>query len=366
MLQCCESDQRCCISTSRMTETADRLRYSVLDLAPIVQGSDASTALANTIPLAQAAEKLGYTRYWLAEHHNMQGIASSATAVVIGHVAAATERIRVGSGGVMLPNHAPLVIAEQFGTLASLYPDRVDLGLGRAPGTDQQTAFALRRTLNSAVDSFPQDVRELQYYLGEPQANQKVHAVPGANTNVPIWILGSSLYGAQLAGMYGLPFGFASHFAPAMMHEAIAIYRDKFKPSAQLERPYVMLGYNVCAADTVEEANYLRSSGLQSFLRMRTGQPSRLPPPVKDFEETLDPTSKNMLKTSRAASITGDPETVKQGMQAFVNETQADELIIVCQIYEFAKRLRSYEIVADVAQKIKPSVVAENALSADT
>ena len=333
-------------------ETRRKPRISVLDLAPIVQGSSADKALANTIPLARAAEALGYTRYWLAEHHNMQGIASSATAVVIGHVAAATESIRVGSGGVMLPNHAPLVIAEQFGTLESLYPGRIDLGLGRAPGTDQQTAFALRRTLNSSIDRFPQDVRELQAYLGPPQENQKVYAIPGSNTRVPIWILGSSLYGAQVAAMYGLPFGFASHFAPAMMQEAIDIYRMRFQPSDQLAEPYVMLGYNVCAADTQEEAEFLRTSGLQSFLRMRIGRPSQLPPPVENFEETLDPASKNMLKTSRAASVVGNPERVRQGMQSFLDETGADELIVVCQIYEFAKRLRSYEIVADLAKQL--------------
>ena len=343
-----------------MANSYASLNFSVLDLAPIVEGSNATTALANTIPLASAAEGLGYTRYWVAEHHNMQGIASSATAVVIAHVAAATQHIRVGSGGIMLPNHAPLVIAEQFGTLASLYPGRIDLGLGRAPGTDQQTTYALRRTLNSALDSFPQDVRELQYYFGPPQENQRVYAIPGSNTQVPIWILGSSLYGAQVAAMYGLPFGFASHFAPAMMHEAIAIYREKFRPSLQLENPYVMVGYNVCAAETMEEAQYLRSSGLQSFLRMRSGKPSRLPPPVKDFEATLDPTSRNMLKTARAASVVGDPDTVFQGMQQFVDATQADELIIVCQIYEFEKRLRSYEIVAEVARQVSRRPVLEN------
>lgn len=325
---------------------------SVLDLAPIVEGSNARQALAKTIPLAQAAESLGYTRYWLAEHHNMRGIASSATAVVIGHVGSATQTIRIGSGGVMLPNHAPLVIAEQFGTLESLYPGRIDLGLGRAPGTDQQTAYALRRTLNSSIDRFPQDVRELQLYLGPPIENQKVHAIPGSDTRVPIWILGSSLYGAQVAALYGLPFGFASHFAPAMMMEAIEVYRSKFQPSAQLAEPYVMLGYNVCAATTLEEANFLRTSGLQSFLRMRTGRPSQLPPPIANFENTLDPVSKNMLKTSRAASITGDPATVKQGMQDFLDETNADELIIVCQIYEFDKRLASYEIVAEIAEDL--------------
>ena len=345
-------------SLSETNHSASQIRISVLDLAPIVEGSNPRTALANTIPLAQSAERLGFTRYWLAEHHNMHGIASSATAVVIGHVAAATNRIRVGSGGIMLPNHAPLVIAEQFGTLASLYPDRIDLGIGRAPGTDQRTAFALRRNLNSDVDSFPQDIRELQFFLGPHQENQKVHAIPGMNTNVPIWILGSSLYGAQVAAIYGLPFGFASHFAPAMMQEAIDIYRAKFRPSEQLEKPYVMLGYNVCAAESTDEANFLRTSGLQSFLRMRSGRPSQLPPPMPDFEATLDPTSRNMLKTARAASVVGDPETVRSGMQSFIDETQADELIVVCQIYDFDKRLRSYEIVADVAQDIRRAELA--------
>lgn len=337
------------------------MKISVLDLAPIVEGSNPATALNNTIPLARAAESWGYERYWLAEHHNMQGIASSATAVVIGHVAAATSSIRVGSGGIMLPNHAPLVIAEQFGTLASLYPGRIDLGLGRAPGTDQHTAYALRRTLNGSVDSFPQDIRELQFFLGPHQENQRVHAIPGMNTNVPIWILGSSLYGAQVAAMYGLPFGFASHFAPAMMQEAIDIYRDKFRPSEQLKKPYVLLGYNVCAADTLEEANFLRTSGLQSFLRMRSGKPSRLPPPIKDFEASLDQTSRNMMKTARAASVVGDPTAIRDGMQNFVNETSADELMIVCQIYEFKKRLRSYEIVAEVAQNIVDSSIKHQA-----
>ena len=334
-----------------------RFAISVLDLAPIVQGSNAQQALQNTIPLAQAAERLGYVRYWLAEHHNMQGIASSATAVVLGYVAAATRTIRIGSGGVMLPNHAPLVIAEQFGTLASLYPNRVDLGLGRAPGTDQQTAFALRRTLNSTVDRFPQDIRELQHYLGPADPNQKVFAIPGTNTQVPIWILGSSLYGAQVAAMYGLPFGFASHFAPAMMHEAIDIYRDKFQPSEQLTEPYVMLGYNVCAAPTKEEADFLRTSGQQSFLRMRSGRPSQLPPPIEKFEETLDPVSKNMLKSGGSvAMVVGSHTEVKQGMRRFLNETKADELIIVCQIYEFEKRLRSYEIVSEVACDLNEAI----------
>ena len=331
------------------------LYISVLDLAPIVQGSTPAVALENTISLAQTAERCGYTRYWVAEHHNMGGIASSATAVVIGHVAQATEKIRVGSGGIMLPNHAPLVIAEQFGTLASLYPDRVDLGIGRAPGTDQRTAYALRRNLNATIDDFPRDVMELQMYLGPPKPDQKVRAIPGMNTKVPIWILGSSLYGAQLAALLGLPFGFASHFAPAMMMDAIKIYREHFKPSTQLKEPYLMLGYNVCAADTMEEAKFLRSSGLQSFLRMRAGQPAQLPPPVEDFESTLDPTSLNMLKTGRAASTWGDREKIRTDMIEFLGDTEADELIIVCQIYDHEKRLRSYEIVAEVAHEINGS-----------
>lgn len=333
----------------------ERLYISVLDLAPIVQGSTPEIALKNTISLAQTAERCGYTRYWVAEHHNMGGIASSATAVVIGHVAQATEKIRVGSGGIMLPNHAPLIIAEQFGTLASLYPNRVDLGIGRAPGTDQRTAYALRRNLNTSVDDFPRDVMELQMYLGPPKPDQKVRAIPGMNTKVPIWILGSSLYGAQLAALLGLPFGFASHFAPAMMMDAIKIYREHFKPSAQLKDPYVMLGYNVCAADTMDEAKFLRSSGIQSFLRMRTGQPAQLPPPIENFEETLDPTSLNMLNTARAAATWGDFEKVRVDMESFLEETEADELIIVCQIYDHEKRLRSFEIVAEIAHQINRS-----------
>ena len=333
------------------------ISYSVLDLAPIVQGSNATVALNNTVDVARIAERCGYTRYWLAEHHNSGGIASSATAVVIGHVGQATEKIRIGSGGIMLPNHAPLMIAEQFGTLASLYPDRVDLGIGRAPGTDQRTAYALRRTLNQSVDSFPQDVLELQQYLGPRDAEHPVKAIPGVGTQVPIWILGSSLYGAQLAAMLGLPFGFASHFAPAMMHEAISIYRERFKPSKQLERPYVMLGYNVCVAPTFEEAKYLRSSALQSFLGMRTGRPVLLPPPIRDYEDNLDDASKNMLKTATSAASYGDPDTVFEEVQNFVDETDADELIVVSSIYDHELRLRSFELFAEVARRLsKPKI----------
>lgn len=332
--------------------TKKQVRYSVLDLVPIVQGSNASVALHNTISTVQMAERCGFTRYWVAEHHNMGGIASSATSVVIGHVAQATNHIRVGSGGIMLPNHAPLIIAEQFGTLASLYPGRVDLGIGRAPGTDQRTAYALRRNLNSEIDNFPRDVMELKMLLGPVQPDQRVRAIPGVGTNIPIWILGSSLYGAQLAAILGLPFGFASHFAPAMMMDAIKVYRDHFKPSDELAEPYVMLGYNVCAADTYEEAKFLRSSGLQSFLKMRTGQPAQLPPPIEDFEDMLDPTSKNMLKSARSAASYGEPESVRGEIEKFLDETDADELIVVCQIYEHEKRLHSFELTSEIFTEI--------------
>tara|TARA_B100001123_G_scaffold144444_1_gene167766 strand:- start:312 stop:1310 length:999 start_codon:yes stop_codon:yes gene_type:complete len=320
---------------------------SVLDLAPIVEGSDAGRALANSLDLAQHAEEWGYRRFWLAEHHNMQGIASSATAVCIGYVAQGTKTIRVGSGGVMLPNHAPLVIAEQFGTLASLYPGRIDLGLGRAPGTDQQTSFALRRNLQGNVDGFPRDVLELQNFLGAAEPGQKVRAVPGEGTKVPLWILGSSLYGAQLAAMLGLPFGFASHFAPAQMEQAIDIYRSRFQASETLSDPYVMLGFNVCAAPSEEEAIYLRTSAIKSFLRMRAGNPARLPPPEKGFEKTLSESEKRMLSEMSKASVVGSAAAVREGIDSFVKLTGADELIITCQIYEHEKRLQSYSIVAD-------------------
>ena len=322
---------------------------SVLDLAPIVEGSDAGRALANSLDLAQHAEEWGYRRFWLAEHHNMQGIASSATAVCIGYVAQGTNTIRVGSGGVMLPNHAPLVIAEQFGTLASLYPGRIDLGLGRAPGTDQQTSFALRRNLQGNVDGFPRDVLELQNFLGAAEPGQKVRAVPGEGTKVPLWILGSSLYGAQLAAMLGLPFGFASHFAPAQMEQAIDIYRSRFQASETLSDPYVMLGFNVCAAPSEEEAIYLRTSAIKSFLRMRSGNPARLPPPEKGFEKTLSESENRMLSEMSKASVVGSAAAVHEGIDSFVKRTGADELIITCQIYEHEKRLQSYSIVADTS-----------------
>ncbi len=336
------------------------IRYSVLDLAPVVEGSNESTALRNVVDLAQLAERLGFYRYWVAEHHNMPGIASSATAVVIGHVAQQTESIRVGSGGVMLPNHAPLLIAEQFGTLETLFPGRIDLGVGRAPGTDQQTSFAIRRNLQGDIDGFPRDVLELQHYLGPLKPGQKVRAYPGNNTRVPIWILGSSLYGAQLAAMLGLPYSFASHFAPQMLHEAIAEYRKRFEPSAQLGEPYLMLGFNVCVADTAEEASFLRTSGLQSLLKMRTGTPGRLPPPVEDFESTLDRGQLHVVKSSRTASAVGAVGDVRASMQKFVIETRTDELILVSSIYDHQKRMRSFELAAEAARGVNVPAETES------
>jgi luciferase family oxidoreductase group 1 len=328
-------------------------KFSILDLSPIIEGGSVSPALANTLDLAQHAEAWGYHRFWLAEHHNMQGIASAATSVVIGHVAQGTRRIRVGAGGVMLPNHAPLVIAEQFGTLEALYPGRIDLGLGRAPGTDQVTAHALRRTLTGNVDDFPRDVVELLQYLGDPQPGQRVHAVPGEGSKVPIWILGSSLYGAQLAAMLGLPYAFASHFAPAAMMQAIDVYRSRFEPSAALDRPYLMLGFNVCAADDDAEAHYLRTSSLQSLLRLRLGQPGRLPPPRRDFEASLGALERQVLAEFRSASAVGSPDTVRSGIRAFIERTVADELMIVTSVYEHTARLRSFQIVSEIAATLQ-------------
>ena len=322
--------------------------FSVLDLAPVTEGSTPAEALSNSLELAQHAESWGYTRYWIAEHHNIAGIASSATSVVIGYIAGGTRRIRVGAGGIMLPNHAPLVVAEQFGTLASLYPDRIDLGLGRAPGTDQVTWQALRRNASPDIGDFPRDVVELQHYLTDPQEGQKVIATPGAGTNVPIWILGSSLFGAQLAAMLGLPYAFASHFAPAAMEQAIALYREKFEPSAQLQAPYVMLGYNVCAAETDEEAALLRTSSLQSFVNLRRGAPGKLPPPVDGYEESLSPAEKAMVNELSRCAAVGSPASVRDQMTSFFDDTAADELIIVCSIFDHAARLRSYEIAADL------------------
>jgi luciferase family oxidoreductase group 1 len=319
---------------------------SVLDLAPIPEGSDAAEALRRSLDLAQRAEQLGYRRFWLAEHHSMPGIASAATSVVIAHIAGGTSSIRVGAGGIMLPNHSPLVIAEQFGTLASLFPGRIDLGLGRAPGSDQMTVRALRRH-PAAADTFPDDVAELMYYFQPAEPGQPVQAVPGAGIEVPIWILGSSLYGAQLAAAMGLPFAFASHFAPAMMMQAIELYRSKFRPSEQLDRSYVMLGVNVFAADTDREAQFLFSSLQQAFINLRLGRPGRLPPPVANFGDRLGPVERSILDQALVRSVVGSPETVRQGLESFVSETGADELMVTSQIFDPAARLRSFEILAD-------------------
>jgi luciferase family oxidoreductase group 1 len=319
---------------------------SVLDLSPILEGSDAAQSFRNSLDLARHAEALGYQRYWLAEHHSMPGIASAATAVVIGHVAAGTRTIRVGAGGIMLPNHSPLVIAEQFGTLASLFPGRIDLGLGRAPGSDMATARALRRTLASDPDQFPQDVVELMHYFEPPEPGQQVQAVPGGGLDVPIWILGSSLFGSQLAAALGLPYAFASHFAPTMMMQAIELYRARFKPSRQLQQPYVMLGFNVFAADTDEEGRYLATSMQQAFVNLRSGRPSKLQPPVEGYGATLSPMQKEMLDQVLSCSAIGSPETVRRQMKAFFERTGADELMITAQIHDHKARLRSYEIAA--------------------
>jgi luciferase family oxidoreductase group 1 len=318
---------------------------SVLDLAPIAEDSCARTALDNSVDLARHAERWGYRRFWLAEHHNMPGIASAATSIAIAHVAAGTSTIRVGAGGIMLPNHAPLIIAEQFGTLASLYPGRIDLGVGRAPGTDPLTARALRRNLAGDVDSFPDDVVELMRYFGDE--SMPVRAVPGAGTKVPIWILGSSTFGAQLAAALGLPYAFASHFAPAEMTRAIELYRARFQPSEQFEKPYVMLGVNAFVADTDAEARLLLTSLEQAFVNLRRGRPSRLPRPNPHFE--LAPAERVMLDQLLSCSLIGSPESAKKSLHAFVQRTGADELIATSMIHDHTARLRSFELLAQIA-----------------
>ena len=328
--------------------------FSVLDLSPIVQGATAADSFRNTLDLARHAERLGYKRYWLAEHHNMPGIASAATAVVIAHVAAGTSTIRVGSGGVMLPNHAPLMVAEQFGTLESLYPGRIDLGLGRAPGTDMMTARALRRDMTDSGDRFPQDVVELQMYFEEPEPNQRIRAVPGAGLKVPLWLLGSSLFSAQLAAMLGLPFAFASHFAPDMLMEALAIYRARFEPSATLDKPHAMVAANIFAADTEAEARRIFSSAQQQFASLRRGTPGKLPPPVDDIEAWWSSPAEKMMvdRALGTMAAVGTPDQVAAKLSEIIRVTQADELILAGQIYDHAARLRSFEIGAEVRERI--------------
>jgi luciferase family oxidoreductase group 1 len=322
--------------------------FSVLDLAPITEGGTPALAFERTLDLARLAERLGYQRYWLAEHHNMSGVASAATAVVVGYVAAGTATIRVGSGGVMLPNHAPLVIAEQFGTLESLYPGRIDLGLGRAPGTDMLTARALRRNLAGGVDTFPQDVQELQAYFREPAPGQRVRAVPGAGLNVPIWLLGSSLYSAQLAAALGLPFAFAAHFAPDHLLDALQLYRSTFQPSEALERPYAMAAINVIAADSDDEAARLATSVQQAFLNLQRGRPGPLPPPVDSMDTLWTPAEAAGLGHMMRYGVVGGPERVQRGLEAFLELTGVDELMVTAQIFDHRARLRSFELVAEV------------------
>lgn len=327
------------------------LPYSLLDLAPIPEGETVATSLANTLDLAPHAEALGYHRYWLAEHHNMAGIASSATAVLIGQVLAATSTMRVGSGGIMLPNHAPLVVAEAFGTLASLYPDRVDLGLGRAPGTDAATMHALRRARTAGAD-FPEEVAELLGYLGDPQPGQRVRAVPGAGTHVPVWILGSSLFGAQLAAHLGLPYAFASHFAPAALADAAAIYRDRFQPQSPGQRAHFMLAVNVFGADTTEEARYLRTSVQQAFANLSRGRPGPLPAPVEDIDAHLTPQVRQVVDEALSCSATGNPDEMRAQLAALIERHKPDEVIFSSGIHDHAARKRSYAIAAQAMQAL--------------
>jgi luciferase family oxidoreductase group 1 len=334
-------------------EGASEIHFSVLDLAPVKVGGTIADSFRETLDLARHAEGWGYRRFWLAEHHNMMGIASAATSVLIGHVACGTEKMRVGSGGVMLPNHAPLVIAEQFGTLESLYPGRIDLGIGRAPGTDQLTMRALRRNLASVVDDFPQDVAELLSYFAPARAGQMVRAVPGEGLRVPVWLLGSSFYSAQLAALMGLPFAFASHFAPDYLTEALDIYRREFRPSEALTRPYAMPCVNVFAADTDEEARRLFTSLQQAFINLRRGQPGPLPPPADTAEGRWSRIDMTGVGHALHYSAVGSIETVRRWLDAFIGETQADEVMVTAQIYDQAARLRSFEIVAGLRDSLR-------------
>ncbi len=326
--------------------------YSLLDLVPVVEGGTVAGALANAADLARHAESLGFTRYWVAEHHGMTGIASAATAVVIAHVAAATRTIRVGAGGIMLPNHAPLVIAEQFGTLDALFPGRIDLGLGRAPGSDQRVARAMRRTLETDANAFPQDVLELQSYFAD-DGQTGISATPGAGADVDMWILGSSTFGAQLAAALGLPYAFASHFAPDALDQAIAIYRRDFRPSARLARPHVMAGFNVFGADTDEEAELLASSQQQAFVALRTGNPRQLPPPVAGYRDALPPQGKSILDHVLQCSAVGGPAAIARGIAAFVERTGVDELMLTSSIYDHQARKRSLTIAANAVGELK-------------
>ena len=326
--------------------------FSILDLSPVIEGGTVAQSLANSRRLAQEAEAYGYKRFWLAEHHGMRGIASAATALVIQHVAAGTEKIRVGSGGVMLPNHSPLVIAEQFGTLAALFPDRIDLGLGRAPGTDMRTAQALRRNLETSANNFPQDVIELMQLMGPTSPDQKVIAVPGAGSNVPVWLLGSSHYSAHLAGMLGLPFAFASHFAPDMLLSALEIYRERFEPSQYLDRPHAMVGVMGAAADTDAEANHIFTSMQQSFVRLRRGTPDVFPPPVETMDAHWSEQERIMVEHTLKYAVVGGPQTIRRRIADFLDLTKADELIVSMPVFDMEARLKSLRLFAEAQQSL--------------
>ncbi len=325
-----------------------KIPFSVLDLSPVFEGETVGDALRKTLSLAQYVEQLGYKRFWLAEHHNMPGIASAATSVVIGYVAGGTEKIRVGSGGIMLSNHAPVVIAEQFGTLESLYPGRIDLGLGRAPGTDRPATMALRRTLNDLGEEFPEQLEELRFFFQKPVEYQKVQAVPGAGLDVPIWLLSSSGFSAQLAGVLGLPFAFAAHFSPEYTLPSLELYRKTFQQSDDLEKPYAMVALNIIAAETDEEAEFLATSQYQSFLNLVRGKPDKIPPPVEDMDAIWNAQEKALVNSRTGGSIIGSKETVKRKLEAFLDETKADEIMVNAMIFDQSKRLRSYEIVAEI------------------
>jgi len=339
--------------------TAERtVKYSVLDLAPVREGGTVAESFRNSVDLARHAEALGYTRFWLAEHHNMQGIASAATSVLIEHVASQTSTIRVGAGGIMLPNHAALVIAEHFGTLEALHPGRIDLGLGRAPGSDQLAARALRRGLNLTEDDFPQQVSELLAYLAPAGPGQRLQAFPGAGSNVPVWLLGSSTYSAQLAAAMGLPFAFASHFAPDLLLDAIALYREGFRPSGYLQAPYVMAGLPVIASDSDERARMLSTSALQRHLRLIRGQPIFVPPPVESMDGLWNAPERHAIESRMRVAAVGGPDTVRRRMAAFIEATGADELMITCDVFEHTDRLRSFELAAEAMQALSPLLSA--------
>lgn len=327
-------------------------RFSILELVPVRDDKTVRFSLEHSLELAQHAEKLGYERLWLAEHHNMDGIASSATAVLLGYILANTEHLRVGSGGIMLPNHAPLVVAEQFGTLATLYPDRVELGLGRAPGTDQVTMRALRRGRQETEDQFPQDVQEILHYFKEPQPGQRIVATPGQGTHVPVWLLGSSLFSAQLAARLGLPYSFASHFAPRMLGQAIQLYRENFEPSEYLEKPYVSMGVPVVVAPTDEEANYLATSAYQRVLGLIRGQSLKLKPPVESMDGLWTPVEQLSVRNFYAMGQIGSPATVKAGLEQLLHDYEVDEFIFTCDIYETQKRLETFSLLIDLKHSV--------------